>query len=74
MEAHIGYNDISTENKFEWIADTDRKLSYKNWFTNGYTEPNGGRNENCVAMNKEGIWFDTKCINEYPYICKKQGR
>ncbi|XP_025001546.3 macrophage mannose receptor 1-like isoform X2 [Gallus gallus] len=37
-----------------------------------WSEPNGGRRENCAAVRTDGMWYDYPCSSELPWVCEGQ--
>ncbi|XP_062583170.1 C-type lectin domain family 17, member A-like [Saccostrea cucullata] len=62
----IGANDIDKEGDFTWNGNT--KTMYSNWHP---SQPDNGRNGNCVQLCPSGLWDDTKCKKNKPFICEK---
>lgn len=60
----IGLRDIYTEGSWEWADGSPAK--FFNWAD---TEPNGGRNENCVIIDIDG-WRDYSCGVKKTFVCK----
>jgi len=68
--AWIGLSDARREGMWKWSASGEDS-GFRNWY---YTQPDGGRSENCAAMIDRapgGPWFDGGCEWRYPFICQK---
>lgn len=37
-----------------------------------WSEPNGGRRENCAVVRTDGMWYDYPCSSELPWVCEGQ--
>nr|AAL29934.1 lectin 2b [Girardia tigrina] len=60
----IDGNDNDQEDR--WVDADKTELSYKN-FTSG--EPSGGREKNCLTVNKTGQWFAEGCTRLNRVVC-----
>ncbi|XP_073729804.1 uncharacterized protein [Misgurnus anguillicaudatus] len=58
----IGLTDIEFEGRWKWVDGST--LTTRFWVA---PEPNGERNESCVASTSSG-WFDDKCSNSRKWI------
>ncbi|XP_078531890.1 tetranectin [Lissotriton helveticus] len=69
-EIWIGINDMASEGT--WVDMTGTSVAYKNWETEITTQPDGGKQENCVSLAgiATGKWFDKPCKNELPFMCQ----
>ncbi|XP_069481915.1 tetranectin [Ambystoma mexicanum] len=69
-EVWIGINDMASEGS--WVDMSGSKVGYKNWETEITTQPDGGKQENCVALAgiATGKWFDKPCKGELPFMCQ----
>lgn len=66
--AWTGGNDRSTEGRFLW-DHSNTLIGFKNWHPQ---EPSSAtKNENCIALLKDGRWNDVFCGVSYSYICEK---
>ncbi|XP_013397759.1 uncharacterized protein LOC106164412 [Lingula anatina] len=71
----IGYDDIKTEKKWQWVDGT-ATTTFTNWWTP--SEPNNQNNEDCAellgpnAFGKSGAWNDKTCAIKRDFICKSQ--
>nr|XP_039267155.1 uncharacterized protein LOC120342406 isoform X2 [Styela clava] len=72
--AWIGGTDIHHDGYWTWIDGTPIDVNYTNW---KHDEPNGGIDENCLAINHYGTphlppmtWFDAPCDEKKGYICQ----
>uniref|UniRef100_A0A667WJI0 C-type lectin domain-containing protein n=1 Tax=Myripristis murdjan TaxID=586833 RepID=A0A667WJI0_9TELE len=63
------YYDI---NSWRWSLQNksyygEGEAEFRIWFSG---EPNNYRSyENCVIMDPDGLWFDTPCFSERPFVC-----
>ena len=66
----LGGNDEIIDGQWTW-AGSDDPLGFTDWYPN---DPNGARNEDCLAISKLGgyHWVDTNCAGNYNYICEKR--
>ncbi|CAM1310943.1 Uncharacterised protein r2_g2134 [Pycnogonum litorale] len=53
--------------------------SMKNETITGYTnfrsgQPERRRNEDCVAINRQGEWHDSHCHHVFNYVCQRKGK
>ncbi|XP_053625135.1 macrophage mannose receptor 1 [Plodia interpunctella] len=65
----IGISSLLAKGVFETIDGLSLLDVYNKWATG---EPNdGGGEEDCVVLNKEGSMNDDGCWKKHPYICKK---
>ncbi|XP_042191371.1 lectin-like [Callorhinchus milii] len=63
----IGASDCYKEGTFLWLDGS--RMDHSEWY---YNQPDDGKQkENCVMMNKNknGLWFDADCSQEYNFIC-----
>lgn len=61
----IGLERRKSTKKLHWIDGID--LNYDNWII-GEPDSNGA----CVQMIHDGLWEDTNCYQNMPFICKKR--
>ena len=75
FQGWIGWNDIASEGSWT-SASGDALVSYTRWYA-GIGEPNNaGGDEDCVAMDNLGNWYDLPCSDPSTvrtFICEKQG-
>jgi len=66
----LGANDLVSEGNWTWQS-AGNVSNFTN-FSPG--EPNGGVDENCLAMTQDnGNWSDINCMYPYSYhLCEKQ--
>ena len=62
----IGLTDAETEDVWKW-SDGSQLTGYTNWQSD---EPNNYKNQDCVAITKDGEWHDAECTNTRGYICE----
>ena len=62
----VGANDRDVEDTFVWIA-TGATVERGDF---GEGEPDGGTNENCLAMSPDG-WDDEVCFRDLEFICER---
>ncbi|CAI4231504.1 unnamed protein product [Auanema sp. JU1783] len=65
--AWIGLNDVQRENIF--VNPGNFNYTYRNWQLG--QPDNGNHNENCIEMDKSGLWSDEFCILRRPFVCKR---
>ena len=60
MDYWIGLSDIDAEDEFTWVKHGDGLTTFSAWST---SEPNGGEDQNCVAIKGENtyFWSDEDC-------------
>ena len=60
LDYWIGLNDLAAEGNFTWIHHGDVLDTFSAWSMN---EPDGGSDQNCVAMNAQNtfFWSDEDC-------------
>ncbi|XP_076084835.1 perlucin-like protein [Mytilus galloprovincialis] len=73
-EVWLGMNDIQNEGHWRWSDNSF--VSYTNW---RYSEPNGGRSENCGCYCKNSCYWSSFNWNDRPcsylttgYVCEKK--
>ena len=64
----IGLTDKEEEGKWVW-SDGSNNV-WQNWRGQ---EPNGGTEENCVAISHDGKWIDDGCFRPRFFVCKIPG-
>ena len=66
----VGGTDIADEGNWEW-SGTKTTLVFKDW---GLNQPNGGRDENCMALNgdDEFRWHDYSCDGRHEFVCAEE--
>lgn len=63
----IGLTDIDKESTFVWVDGTSS--DYRNWYE--ASEPNNyGGNEDCVHIRNGDKWYDDRCNQLFPFLCK----
>ena len=66
----IGINDIEQEGSFVGVDGSE--ISWTNWWSG---QPNGGTNENGVAISgfssDNGRWYDFAVNNQFKFVCSK---
>ena len=66
----IGINDIEQEGSFVGVDGSE--ISWTNWDSN---QPDGGTNENGVAISgfssDNGRWYDFAVNNQFKFVCSK---
>ncbi|XP_034260088.1 tetranectin-like isoform X1 [Pantherophis guttatus] len=70
VEIWLGINDLAVEGK--WVDMTSSSISYNNWETEITTQPDGGKQENCVVLSAVAVgkWFDKRCRDQLLYVCQ----
>lgn len=72
----VGASDEATEDEFLWLDGTVAKRGTPFWATGaGVQQPNGGTNQNCVALYDVDFFFlyDFDCNELLPVLCEQDG-
>ncbi|XP_045211380.1 perlucin-like [Mercenaria mercenaria] len=68
LNVWLGGTDLSTEGEWIWI-NSHSDMTYTKWRP---TEPNNSaHDENCLEMDKNGLWNDRPCHYVQKYVCEK---
>ena len=65
----IGINDVTEEGSFKYNSDQSIIL-WENWRVSG-GQPNNINNQDCVAVNSNGEWYDDACSQVKSFVCEK---
>lgn len=67
----VGATDEVTEDNWAWLDGT--KFDYVVWSESWlpYTQPSGGRTENCLAVATDSEYHDYPCEKKLPAICHR---
>ncbi|XP_043940479.1 C-type lectin domain family 4 member D-like isoform X2 [Protopterus annectens] len=67
----IGLSDQSVEGKFQWVDGTDFSATDKFWAISQPTNKTTASNDDCVVLQANGMWLDTRCSVQHNWICEK---
>uniref|UniRef100_A0A8B9CFA6 C-type lectin domain-containing protein n=2 Tax=Anser TaxID=8842 RepID=A0A8B9CFA6_9AVES len=65
----LGITDKEVEGTWKRADGTILPREQSSWHRN---EPNGGQQENCAVVRKDGTWFDYPCTSQLPWVCEGQ--
>ncbi|XP_054663971.1 macrophage mannose receptor 1-like isoform X1 [Grus americana] len=63
----LGIRDEEVEGTWKRANGTVVPRESSSWHRN---EPNGGFQENCAAVRKDGEWYDFPCTGQLPWVCE----
>uniref|UniRef100_A0A669QSD4 C-type lectin domain-containing protein n=1 Tax=Phasianus colchicus TaxID=9054 RepID=A0A669QSD4_PHACC len=71
-QAHLQSTLLSSS----WLGIRDEELEGTWKRANGsvliraHGEPNGGQQENCAVVRRDGLWYDYPCSSLLPWVCE----